>query len=287
MKASRETGEIIVKLFAIFVINLGIFLFSKLFVSIDLVTCFTVSIVNTSWMTFLLLPVLERISKKIDSKEDSYRLRPLLEYFENFEKRQKEIKIEIEEEERLNKKLQQRFKFDWKLYRKYLRQNGITKIYHFTDYDNIASIIENGGLYSWYACEVNGIIIKNPGGSQMSRRLDMKDNLGNYVRLSFTPDNPMLYVALKGGRISKPVILELEPEVIYWHGTKYSNVNATKRNKILGDTIDFFKAIKFSVLKKGDYLRLDDNEKPFYQAEILVKEKIPLNMIRNIQLFQN
>lgn len=287
MKVSRKTGELIAKLIAMFIINLVIFLISKLFVSIDLVTCFSVSLVNTIWMTFLLLPILESISTKINKKEDSYRLRPIVEYFENFEKRQEEIKVEIEEENLLNKRLQQKFKFDWKLYRKYLNQNEITKIYHFTDYSNVESIIKNGGLFSWYACKVNGIEIKKPGGSQMSRQLDMKDNLGNYVRLSFTPDNPMMYAALKDGRISRPVILELEPELIYWHGTKYSNVNATKRNKILGDTIEFFKAIRFSILKKGDYLRLSKDEKPFYQAEILVKEKIPLNMIRNIQLFEN
>ena len=287
MRVSRKTGELIAKLLAMFIINLVIFLFSKLFVSISWTTCFVATMVNTIWMTFLLLPVLEKISSRINKKEDSYRLKPLLQFFENFEKRQEEIKIEIEEEEKLNRQLGEKFKFNWKLYKKYLRQNGINKIYHFTDYSNINSIIENGGLYSWYACKKNGIKISKPGASDLSRNLDLRDNIENFVRLSFTPDNPMMYMALREGRISKPVILELEPELIYWHGTKYSNVNATKRNKVIGDTIEFFKAIKFSILKKGNYLKLSNEEKPFYQAEILVKEKIPLNMIKNIQLFEN
>ena len=67
----------------------------------------------------------------------------------------------------------------------YLRSQGITKLYHFTDMANIQSIIDNGGLYSWVACENRGITIKKPGGSDTSRSLDSYRGLGNYVRLSW------------------------------------------------------------------------------------------------------
>lgn len=38
---------------------------------------------------------------------------------------------------------------NWKEFEAILSQNRITKLYHFTDRDNLESIINNGGLYSW------------------------------------------------------------------------------------------------------------------------------------------
>ena len=50
-----------------------------------------------------------------------------------------------------------------------LTRNGIKKLYHFTDRDNLQMIIQNGGLYSWADCEEKGIKIPKPGGGQLSR----------------------------------------------------------------------------------------------------------------------
>ena len=65
-------------------------------------------------------------------------------------------------------------KSDWMEYLQVLENNGITKLYHFTDRDNLESIIKNGGLYSWADCEEKGIVIQKPGGSPQSRRLDSR-----------------------------------------------------------------------------------------------------------------
>ena len=62
-------------------------------------------------------------------------------------------------------------KSNWMDFLQILEDNGITKLYHFTDRDNLESIIKNGGLYSWKDCEEKGIIIAKPGGSQQSRNL--------------------------------------------------------------------------------------------------------------------
>lgn len=40
-------------------------------------------------------------------------------------------------------------KTNWQEYQAIIEQQGITKLYHFTDRDNLQSIIQNGGLYSW------------------------------------------------------------------------------------------------------------------------------------------
>ena len=41
---------------------------------------------------------------------------------------------------------------------------------------------------------------------EASRKLDIKANLGHFVRLSFCAKNPMMFVAKKENRISNPVI---------------------------------------------------------------------------------
>ena len=107
---------------------------------------------------------------------------------------------------------------DWEEFKKLLEQNNITKLYHFTDRDNLENIIKNGCLYSWKDCEERGIAIPKPGGGgagSLSWSLDKQAGLEHYVRVSFTSNHPMMYVAMNEGRISNPVLLEIDPEVIY------------------------------------------------------------------------
>lgn len=166
-----------------------------------------------------------------------------------------------------------------------LDAHSIRKLYHFTDRDNLESIIKNGGLYSWADCESRGIPILKPGGGDLSRSLDRRDNLQNYVRLSFVASHPMMYVAMDDGRITNPVILEINPDVIYETATKFSDCNATRNGANVGDSIDDFKNIHFETVKSDDYFDLDEEEQPYYQAEVLVRNFIPLDKIINISNF--
>ena len=176
-------------------------------------------------------------------------------------------------------------KSNWQAYQAIIEQQNITKLYHFTDRDNLQSIIQNGGLYSWADCENKGIVISKPGGSDSSRSLDSRDGLQHYVRVSFVTQHPMMYVAMNEGRISNPVLLEIDPQVIYWNGSKYADRNATKNGAQVGGDINDFKAIHFSAVKAQKHFDLDDDEQKFYQAEVLVKNFIPLEYIRNIGNF--
>lgn len=58
---------------------------------------------------------------------------------------------------------------NWEEFKKLLEQHNITKLYHFTDRDNLENIIKNGGLYSWKDCEERGIAILKPGGGGQDR----------------------------------------------------------------------------------------------------------------------
>ena len=178
-------------------------------------------------------------------------------------------------------------KSNWQEFKAVLDEYKIVKLYHFTDRDNLESIIKNGGLYSWMDCERKGIKINKPGGSPVSRQLDSGRNLEDYVRVSFTTQHPMMYVAMKDGRISNPVILEIDPEVIYWNETLYANLNAAKHTikPIIGPTLSDFKQIHFQSVKVRTHFDLPEEEQPYFQAEVLVKNFIPLEYIKNIGNF--
>ncbi len=176
-------------------------------------------------------------------------------------------------------------KNNWEEYKRILDEHHITKLYHFTDRDNIESIIQNGGLYSWADCEDKAINISKPGGGDLSRSLDRRGGLQHYVRVSFTREHPMMYVAMNDGRITNPVILEIDPEVVYWVGTKYADRNATRHGARVGESIDNFKSIHFETVKARNHFDLDVDEQPFFQAEVLVHHHIPLEAITNIRNF--
>lgn len=177
------------------------------------------------------------------------------------------------------------YKNNYDEFKKLIEQHHITTLYHFTDRENLESIIKNGGLYSWVDCEQKGISISKPGGSMSSRDLDRRDNLQNFVRVSFVKEHPMMYVAMNDGRISNPVVLEIDPEVIYWQDSLYADRNATKNGAHVGSSIDDFSQLHFNSFKAKKHFDLDADEQKFYQAEVLVKNHIPLQFIKNIGNF--
>lgn len=126
---------------------------------------------------------------------------------------------------------------DHRAYEDVLQQQGITKLFHFTDRENLDAIIRNGGLYSWADCEDKHITIAKPSGDMDSRGLDARAGLEHHVRLSFTRQHPMMYVALREERISNPVILEIDPQVVGWEGTKFADRNAIKTGARIGGSL--------------------------------------------------
>lgn len=62
-------------------------------------------------------------------------------------------------------------KSNWQDYAQVLQEKGVTNFFHFTDRANIASIKNNGGLYSWKYCDKNNISIPVSGGNTLSRNV--------------------------------------------------------------------------------------------------------------------
>ena len=58
-KTNRDKLAVV---FALFIINIVFFLFSMIFSDVKLVNCLLYSFINASWMTFILIPILEKIT---------------------------------------------------------------------------------------------------------------------------------------------------------------------------------------------------------------------------------
>ena len=183
------------------------------------------------------------------------------------------------------KKKTPKFKANKNAFIDVILDNKITKLYHFTDRLNLESIKKLGGLYSWNYLLNNRINIPLAGGDQVSRMLDSRYGLENFVRVSFCSQHPMMFVALNERRIQDPVILEIDPNVILFYETLFSNMNATKNNHHRGGDIADLLEVKFDICLKNNYLDVDDEDKPFFQAEVMVKEFIPAQYILNINNF--
>jgi hypothetical protein len=173
---------------------------------------------------------------------------------------------------------------DWLEFQKLLGKHNISRLYHFTDRENLASIRASGGLLSWYSCKENDISIARPGGSEFSWHLDTNKGLADYVRLSFIPDHPMMYIARGDGRIKSPIVLEIDPVVIFLQQTKFSSMNAAKSGVFAAGSLEKFSELKFNVFHKR-YFDLVEDEKPYYQAEVLIHRMLPAKYILNLNRF--
>lgn len=192
-------------------------------------------------------------------------------------------KWELEESRKLKEQLKRTstFKNDWEKIKEVLIKNEINTLFHFTDKANLRSIKKHGGLFSWKHCVSNKIPIPSPGGNQLSRNLDEIKGLEDYVRLCFTRNHPMMFVEHTRDRDN--IILEIDPEVVYLKSTLYSNVNANRNNAVIGKDLSDLKKIRFDLFKHPNHFKLTEDEKPYYQAEILVENHIPLKYIKNLK----
>ncbi len=172
---------------------------------------------------------------------------------------------------------QENWKKDWPRFEEVLEEHRIKHLYHFTDSRNLGSIRKHGGLYSWWRCKQMGIEVPAPGSDRRSREMDCENKLQDYVRLSFSHLHPMKHVARKEGRVKNIKTLVIDTSVIYLEPTLFSNVNANDREARVGGNFESFQQVKFDIATgrwRGEI------EKKLFQAEVLVKSHVPLDMIK-------
>ena len=162
--------------------------------------------------------------------------------------------------------------------RQYLEDNGIDRVYHFTDIRNMDSINKCNHLYSWDHCLKQGIDIPYPGGNSSSRDYDRNYGLQDYVRLSFCDDHPMMWRLKKQGY--QLVLLEFSLDIFGQSPFGFCNKNATAIDHKVGFGVKGLNLVNLDATQRH-YVSNDDPEFGFHQAEILIKRSVSLDsMIR-------
>lgn len=105
-------------------------------------------------------------------------------------------------------------------------------LYHFTDERNLWSI-QRRGLLSWRALVDRGIN-HYPGSSDLSRRLDERDGLDNFVRLCLNDVHPMAFCAVAERRIVNLVWLMVDDHILNF-AALFSDKNATANGAIVDE----------------------------------------------------
>lgn len=162
----------------------------------------------------------------------------------------------------------------------YLKHNNVEYFYHFTDVRNIPKIKEYGGLFSWDYIRKNGLDVPVQGGDELSKKLDRMYSLEDYVRVSFCTDHPMAYTC-KMYRNMDLVLLKIKIDVATLNETRFSDINAAKKGHKEGSTFADLQRINIAATRMH-YLRKEDIDFSFHQAEVMVKTHIPLEYIVNI-----
>lgn len=189
---------------------------------------------------------------------------------------------QLEEEQRIKeqaeKERREKYKDDADEIIAFYRKNGVSKFYHYTDTRNLNSILQNNGLLS-----LNEMNRKKIDYQQGSETYEMAD----YVRLSYTQNHPLLHVSKRQGRIRQEKTLEISLDVSGLKHTKFTNVNAARTSTapivIIGDDLNYIKKhVKMGVVMQRNHFDLSDKEKPYYQAEVMVKDHLPLDYIINL-----
>lgn len=161
----------------------------------------------------------------------------------------------------------------------------ITLLYHFTDRRTLPSIREHGGLYPMPTLRKRNINVVGPGGNEWSRDADGIKGIDAYVHLCFRNNHPMEYLARQEGRIGDTIFLQIHPDVLTWDGVLFTDDVANKAGVETHTIEEAQQIIDFEVLYTWTdwsdpkiQARLQQAEK----YEILVPNRIPLEMIRNL-----
>ena len=171
-------------------------------------------------------------------------------------------------------------KVDEKQIRKYLADNGISHLYHFTERENIESIKRNGGICSLQYCLLNAIEVSTKGDMTLLRDTDASFYLEDYARLSFCERHPLIKKRQEAG--ADLVLLKVKLDVAWKYDTLFSDRDAASKYHHHGSTIEDLKKVRMEAVRKSN-LEEWDPDYEFNQAEVMVKSIIPLEYIENIE----
>ena len=168
----------------------------------------------------------------------------------------------------------------------FFEKKGIELVYHFTDISNVRSIKQHG-LFSTMEQRRRKMSVRS-GGNRLSRDLDSRRHLDDYVRFSIVPVHPMLLNCIEDRRIPNPVILAFPiKELLAGNDVKFCAVNATKTNakvcKTAKEAFDFLK-LKALVNMSRTPFAIAEEDRKYLQAEILIKKVVKVKPVKEMDV---
>lgn len=167
-----------------------------------------------------------------------------------------------------------RVKSNWPAWHANIRRRQLRHLYHFTARANLASIVHTGGLFSRRFLSARGIqAVQNDWGSA-----EKATTLGaDYICLSLTKQWAMM-LSTVAERAELPVLLIIEPHVIWYEGSCFSPGNSARRDILSAELKGWVTEHHFDML----FPDAASNWPRDPQAEILVRDTISLDDIRHI-----
>ena len=175
-------------------------------------------------------------------------------------------------------------KEDWRTLSYILSTLPINALFHITDSRNVPSIFEHGGLMSSSATK----------NITVWRSMSNPENYANYVHLSFCP-HVFVFRALKEKK-AQPVLLTIDPIAALLKDTKHRYCDPVTRQYYGDETTKSLMKINFEaelqdlnqdLQERAKQVELENTRNRYLNAVILVPNRVPSFLIKDIKLISN
>lgn len=179
------------------------------------------------------------------------------------------------------------------------------KIYHFTNIENLANILQQGFIWSDAETIARSIEIKNIGLNSIKKRRLEKNNVkchfgtkvGEYVPFYFCPRSVMLYFLHKGNnpdlsyRDGQELLIHFQADlfkVVEW-AKKNKNLwafcdrNASTSTAIFFGNTDHLPELNWDAINSTDFT--NESIKTHKQAEFLLHRACPWSLVEEIGVY--
>ncbi|TDW11825.1 uncharacterized protein DUF4433 [Breznakia blatticola] len=164
-------------------------------------------------------------------------------------------------------------------------------LYHFSNIDNIVSILKCGNLYSRDYCKENQLMINENASEEVISNTDQE--VTKYVRLYFRPKTPTQYInegfkpiscrQFTGAHIPVPIFLVFRSlNVLAQENVRFSGTSLATKEMYLQSTLEEFKRIDFEKVYHDGAINPDEDKnqiKKHRHAEVVVPHRLSLDYL--------
>lgn len=161
-----------------------------------------------------------------------------------------------------------------------LSREQVTALYHFTSIENLPVIRQMNALCSKETLESAGLWPPpEPGGNDLSQRLDRMNGNWNRLSLNLTPHTPMAYRKKPGSHLC---FFALKIDIAALAEVVFTNTNATAGSQLRTEGLAGLNLVNFPAIRS--FPRPGDREgwvRPV-QAEVLIPDQVSLDYVLEV-----